>query len=272
MALPCPIRTSPCRLKADQARELLTLKETFEKDKASMLAEHGAKLTSYRTELARQQLAEERDLEKQKNAILTELGARLREEQDDEEARLQEAKHDALTRLRQQVCVCSLSLTFAQCVVMCVCVCVCGHVCVCVCVVCVLCVCVCVGHVWSCVYMSSCMLLTCVYAILLDIPEPRKGGGVSASGEGQSYGCSAQGNQRRTGQRASGDVTSWGWPSPYLNLPHVGDFHLNLMWVTFTVASPYLMWVTFTLTSWGGLHFNLMGVAFTLTSWGWPSP
>ena len=94
---------SLCRLEDDQAKELLALKESFEKDKAAVVAEHEAKLSSYRTELARQQLAEERDLERQKNTILADLKAKLREEQEEEEARLEEAKHDALGKLRHQV-------------------------------------------------------------------------------------------------------------------------------------------------------------------------
>lgn len=94
---------SLCRLEDDQAKELLALKESFERDKAAVLAEHEAKLSSYRTELARQQLAEERDLERQKNTILADLKAKLREEQEEEEARLEEAKHDALGKLRHQV-------------------------------------------------------------------------------------------------------------------------------------------------------------------------
>ncbi|KAL5460072.1 hypothetical protein EMCRGX_G033490 [Ephydatia muelleri] len=91
------------KLRDEQAKELQGLRECFEKDKVAMLAEHEAKLSSYRTELAREQLAEEKGLEKQKNTILANLKVKLREEQEDEEARLEEAKHDALRKLRQQI-------------------------------------------------------------------------------------------------------------------------------------------------------------------------
>ena len=96
-------------LKKLQAEEHGKVEQQFVKElkdlKESLSNQNEISLDLFRKKLAAEQLSEEKQLRAQKETFFNELRLRIKEEGDEEEAKLMEAKQDTIRKLKQQVSV-----------------------------------------------------------------------------------------------------------------------------------------------------------------------
>ena len=94
-------------VKRSHAEELTKLRQHFAQEledlKKSLVDQNEASLDSFRKKLAAEQLSDEKQLKAQKEMFVSELRSRIKEEGDEEEAKLMEAKQDAVRKIKQQV-------------------------------------------------------------------------------------------------------------------------------------------------------------------------
>ena len=94
-------------LKKSHAEERAKVHRQFVQElkdvKESLSNQNKTSLDSFRKKLAAEQLSEEKQLRAKKETFLSELRLRIKEEGDEEEARLVEAKQDTIRKLKQQV-------------------------------------------------------------------------------------------------------------------------------------------------------------------------
>lgn len=94
-------------LKKTHSEEVAKLHQQYAQEledlKKSLVDQNEISLDSFRKKLAAEQLADEKQLRAQKETFLSELRARIKEEGDDEEAKLVETKQDTIRKLKQQV-------------------------------------------------------------------------------------------------------------------------------------------------------------------------
>lgn len=96
-------------LKKAHAEERAKVQQQFVRElkdlKESLSNQNEISLDSFRKKLATEQLSEEKQLRAQEETFLNELRLRIKEEGDEEEAKLVEAKQDTIRKLKQQVCL-----------------------------------------------------------------------------------------------------------------------------------------------------------------------
>lgn len=94
-------------LKKSHAEECAKIQEEYEQElkhlKESLSNDNETNLDTFRKKLAAEQLSEEKKLRTQQETFLIELRARIKEEGDEEEAKLMEVKQDTIRKLKQLV-------------------------------------------------------------------------------------------------------------------------------------------------------------------------
>lgn len=94
-------------LKQLHVEELAKLRQQFAQEledlRKSLVNQNEASLDAFRKKLASEQVTNEKQLRAQKETFLSELRARIKEEGDEEEAKLVEAQQNSIRKLKQQV-------------------------------------------------------------------------------------------------------------------------------------------------------------------------